>query len=77
MTQQEAEQIEKGLTELIMPIHSDIKTEVQWTKGKDTINVMFFWNKQSAENWKEAKSFKFKSSDYNEVLESKIIPYFK
>lgn len=77
MTHQEAEQIAKELTELFKPKYSDLVAHVDLVNGTDKINISFFWDRISKENWKEAKTFRLKTKDYHKTLENEIIPFFK
>lgn len=76
MNEKEIKQLEAELTERFSAKFPDIKTHVDVIKAKDEINISFFWNRKSRDNWNGAKTFRFKTSDYDKVLVGEIIPFF-
>ena len=77
MKQQEAEQKTNELIEMLRPKYSDLVAHVDIVDGTDEIVISFFWNRISVEKWNDAKTFKCKAKDYQTVVDTKIIPFFK
>lgn len=77
MKQQEAEQKANELVEMLRPKYSDLVAHVDIVDGTDDIVISFFWNRISAEQWNDAKRFRCKDIDYQTVVDTKIIPFFK
>jgi hypothetical protein len=76
MTQQEAKQRENELNELLNPKYSDLVSHVDLINGTDKINIAFFWNKISSQKWKECKTYRINANDFQNILETQIIPFF-
>ncbi len=76
MTNQEAKQKEKQLTELFKSKYPDIISHVDLINETEEINISFFWNRISKERWNDAKTYRIKAVDYQKVLETEIIPFF-
>lgn len=77
MNRQETEQIASELTERFKSNHPDLTAHVESVEGTNDILISFFWNRISLEKWDDTQSFRCKCGNYQSVLESEIIPFFK
>nr|BFF36769.1 hypothetical protein BACT7_16310 [Tenacibaculum mesophilum] len=72
MTQQEAKNNELELIELLKPKYKDIKVHIDLVTGTDKINISLFWNRKSRDFYNDSKSYRIKSSEYQDLLRKEI-----
>ncbi|WP_298760546.1 hypothetical protein [uncultured Psychroserpens sp.] len=77
MTKEQKEKMESEITILLKNKHSDIRTHIDTFDTKGTINISFFWDRISNQQWQGATSFKCHINDYPKIIETDILPYFE
>ena len=73
MNRIEAAQKEIELATLLSTKYPDIQAHVDLIAGSDEIIISFFWDQINRDHWAKSKSFRCKSTDYNNILNNEIM----
>lgn len=77
MNHREATQKAAELVEMLKSKYADIVAHIDVVDGTNDIVISFFWNRKSVEMWNDTQSFRCEAKDYQKLLETEIIPFFK
>ena len=81
MNNKEARVRELELTKTLKPNYPDIKVHIDLINGTNKVNIVLFWNVISIKNnetvYKDSKTYRIESKEYDEFLNIKILNDFK